>query len=73
MAYNIDEIMALPKEERLEIAEELFLSVHDEDNSPIDLLPGQMAELKRRIERADRGEATYRSWEEVEKDIFGEA
>lgn len=65
MKPDID-ISNLTPAERILLAEDLWDSVVAEQNAP-PLLPELQAELQRRLDAADRGEATYSTWEDVKR------
>jgi putative addiction module component (TIGR02574 family) len=60
----INEAMTLNPSERDEVAEALWHSI-----APSDLTPEQTAELKRRIDAIDRGEAQFIPGEEVMREL----
>ena len=67
MAYNIKEIMALPRAERLELAGRLMQSMEHDAREPQTSLQKRHAQLNRRLESKVRGGAAYQDWEEVKK------
>ncbi|MFM2041753.1 MAG: hypothetical protein RLY86_329 [Pseudomonadota bacterium] len=58
----------LTREERLQLIEELWDSL-DEEEDPPDLTPAQRAELDRRLATLDQDAAGGRSWEEVRAEL----
>jgi putative addiction module component (TIGR02574 family) len=55
--------------ERILLAEDLWDSVTAEQEAP-PLTPAQQEELQRRVEAADRGEATYSPWMDVKRRLL---
>ena len=71
MPELIVQIMSLPRTERLKIAMQILLSIHDEEDSAI---PSEHeAELKRFQDRLEEGKVDYSSekdfWKEVRKRV----
>ena len=64
-AINIDK---LAPEERLQLIEDLWESLRSQPGT-VRLTSAQQAELDRRLDELDRGEAQVISWEEVKRRI----
>lgn len=58
----------LTREERLQLIEELWDSL-DEEQDPPDLTPAQRAELDRRLALADSDQTTWHTWDEVKESL----
>ena len=59
------ELLQLSPEERIELAEELWISVAASPDSVLDLTEEQIAECERRLAEHDRDPSRGRPWEEV--------
>jgi putative addiction module component (TIGR02574 family) len=57
-------VLALPRDERATIAAILADSL-EEDDDPVEVAKAWDAEIKRRVEAADRGEVSFISHEEL--------
>ncbi len=68
MKPDID-IFNLTPAERILLAEDLWDSVVAGQDAP-PLSPDLQAELQRRLDAADRGEAKYSTWEDVKRRLF---
>jgi len=68
MPVNIDDIKKLPKEEKLRIIDELWESI-DENIIDEALESEENLVLRERIAEYEKGSMTFRSWEEVKKEI----
>ena len=64
MAFNLDEIKKLSTQEKLKIIDEIWSSI---DDNNIETEEDQI--LRERIEKYEKGEMTFRSWEEAKKTI----
>jgi putative addiction module component (TIGR02574 family) len=68
MPVNIDDIKKLPNEEKLRIIDELWESI--DENIIDEALESEESQiLNERIEAYEKGTMTFRSWEEVKKEI----
>ncbi len=65
----LDEVLALPRGERLELAEAIYQSV--EPDGDFRLSPGQRAELEGRLEAARANPLEGSSWAEARARIVG--
>ena len=63
----LDEALALPKEERRQVAEALFDSLAETSEHEID--PAWRDEILRRVEEVRSGEVTPEPWSEVRRKI----
>ena len=73
MAYDISELKKLPTGEKLQIIDELWQTIdHGEVNGKdtFDEEPEVVALLQERIERYERGEGVFYSWEEARKTLL---
>ena len=68
MPVNIDDIKKLPHEEKLKIIDELWESI-DEDIIDEALESEENQIIRERIIEYENGTMTFRSWEEVKKEI----
>ncbi len=59
----LEEAMALPDEDRLQLAEALLASIEPPGTMPFD--PEWLVEAKRRARRIDAGEGKLSTWAEV--------
>jgi len=59
----LEQALALPEDDRLQLAEALLSSVGPPDAPPFD--PEWLTEVKRRAARIDSGEGKLSSWAEV--------
>ena len=70
MPVNIDDIKKLPNEEKLKIIDELWESIDQGViNEALESEEEQI--LRERMEEYEKGTMTFRSWDEVKKDIEG--
>jgi putative addiction module component (TIGR02574 family) len=63
-----DELLKLPAAERLELVEELWDSIADDDPA-LALTPEQRADLQQRLEEADADPTDGSSWEEARERV----
>jgi putative addiction module component (TIGR02574 family) len=61
--------LALPEDERLDVATELLASL---DGPPVDGLDDEawLAEVRRRAERVERGESRSVTWDEAKRQVL---
>jgi putative addiction module component (TIGR02574 family) len=72
MAYDLSEIKKLSTEEKLQIIDELWETIESNDENmeeAFDEDPEVTALLQERIEKYERGEGVFYSWEEAKKII----
>ena len=72
MAYDISEIKKLSTEEKLQIIDELWESINNNEangEEEFDEDAEVTAILQERIEKYDRGEGVFYTWEEAKKII----
>lgn len=65
---DINEIKKLSVEERIQMVEAIWDSIED-DTIDLNMTPEQKKEIERRIEKYERGEGKFYSWEEVKQRI----
>ena len=71
---DVQELLKLPPEERLEIAQILWESVAPEEEARFLLIPDwQRQILKERLEDLERNPDDEQSWEEVKAEIWPDA
>jgi len=68
MPVNIDDIKKLSKEEKLRIIDELWECI-DQDIINETLQSEEEQILRERMEQYEKGTMTFRSWDEVKKEI----
>lgn len=61
---EIQEIFKLSRDEKIELVQLLWDDIAKDTNS-LDLLPPQIEELDRRLERINNGNAKFKPWEEI--------
>ena len=66
---TIDDLKTLPLDERLQLVEELWYSIH-EDPSAVPLTDAQRAELDRRLKAYAADGDAGRPWSEVRADLL---
>lgn len=68
---HVQDLLKLPAEERLEIAQMLWDSVEPEEEARFLLIPEWQREiLKERLEDLDRNPGDEQTWEEVKAEIW---
>lgn len=68
MPVNIDHIKKLPNEEKLRIIDEIWESI-DQDIINESLESEEDQVLRERMEEYHKGSMTFRSWDEVKREI----
>ena len=63
----LDDALALPLDQRAELAAELLASLDGEPDEAVE--EAWTAEIVRRVERIQRGEAKGRPWEEIRAEL----
>jgi len=63
----LDDALALPLDQRAELAAELLASLDGEPDQGVE--EAWRAEIARRVERIQRGEATGRPWEDIRTEL----
>jgi putative addiction module component (TIGR02574 family) len=68
---DVEDLLKLPAQERLEIAQILWESVEPEEEARLLLIPDWQREiLKERVQDLDRNPGDEQSWEEVKAEIW---
>jgi putative addiction module component (TIGR02574 family) len=69
-----DQVMSLPMDEKFELANELWDSIHPPGSArpgdPVELTEEQMAEIRRRVAEHERNPETASPWEEVKARLW---
>jgi putative addiction module component (TIGR02574 family) len=68
VGISVEEINKLSIDERLELLEQISVSLENEDPQP-PLTEAQRTEVQRRLELDKRGELPSRPWAEVRRDL----
>ena len=68
MPVNLDEIKKLTNEQKLKLIDELWESI-DQDIINAALESEEEQILRERMEKYEKGETTFRSWDDVKKEI----
>lgn len=73
MSYDISEIKKLSTEEKLQIIDELWETIDGDESTgeeTFDEDPEVAAMLQERIEKYERGEGVFHTWEEAKKTLL---
>ena len=73
MAYDISELKKLPVQERLQIIDELWETIESPESDgeeTFDEEPEVAALLQERIEKYERGEESFYTWEEAKSRLI---
>lgn len=63
----MQEILELSVAERISMIETIWETI---DKSDLEITPEQKQELDRRLDRFEKGETTFVSWDEIKKEFF---
>ncbi|HEY4323166.1 MAG TPA: addiction module protein [Mucilaginibacter sp.] len=67
VVIKMQEILELSVAERISMIETIWETI---DKSDLEITPEQKQELDRRLDRFEKGETTFVSWDEIKKEFF---